>query len=62
MHVLLIPKRQIPRLADATESERAILGHLMLVAGDISRQLGVDEAFKARSMREVHNRGGPHVP
>ena len=46
VHVLLIPKRQIPRLADATESERAILGHLMLVAGDISRQLGVDEAFR----------------
>ncbi len=46
VHVLLIPKQQIPRLADATESERTILGHLMLVAGDISRQLGVDEAFR----------------
>ncbi|MGZ5095037.1 MAG: histidine triad nucleotide-binding protein [Burkholderiales bacterium] len=45
-HVLLIPKKEIPRLADATSEDCALLGHLMLVAGKIARDLGVDDAFR----------------
>ena len=45
-HVLLIPKKEIPRLADATGEDQAVLGHLMLVAGKIARDLGVDDAFR----------------
>ncbi len=45
-HVLLIPKQEIPRLADAQNAEQALLGHLMLVAGKVARQLGVDDAFR----------------
>lgn len=46
VHVLIIPRKPIPRLADASADDRVLLGHLMLVAGDIARQLGVDEAFR----------------
>jgi len=45
-HVLLIPRKPIPRLADATLEDQAILGHLMVKAGEIARLLGVDEAFR----------------
>ena len=45
-HVLLIPKKEIPRLADATPQDQAVLGHLMLVAGKIARDLGVEDAFR----------------
>ena len=45
-HVLLIPKKEIPRLADATAEDGALLGHLMLAAGKIARQLGVEDAFR----------------
>ena len=45
-HVLLIPKKEIPRLADATASDEALLGHMMVAAGKIARQLGVDDAFR----------------
>lgn len=45
-HVLVIPRKAIPRLADATEDDKALLGHLMLSVGDIARQLGVDDAFR----------------
>ena len=45
-HVLLIPKKEIPRLADATVADQALLGHLMIVAGRIARELGVDDAFR----------------
>ncbi len=46
VHVLLIPRKPIPRLADASEEDQALLGRLMLRAGDIARQLGIDEAFR----------------
>ena len=46
VHVLVIPKRGIPRLADAQESDREMLGHVMWAAGEVARQLGVDEAFR----------------
>ena len=46
-HVLIIPKtNEIPKLSEATEDHQTILGHLLLVEGKISRQLGVDEAFR----------------
>ena len=46
-HVLVIPKtNEIPKLSDATKEHKTLLGHLLLVAGKISRQLGVDEAFR----------------
>lgn len=45
-HLLVIPRKPIPRLADATANDHALLGHLMLKVGDIARQVGVDEAFR----------------
>jgi histidine triad (HIT) family protein len=45
-HVLLIPKKEIPRLADAKEEDQALLGHLLLAAGRIASQLGIDDAFR----------------
>lgn len=45
-HVLLIPRKEIARLADATAEDQALLGHLMLVAGRLARELGVDDAFR----------------
>ena len=45
-HVLIIPKQAIAKLADAGVEHQALLGHLMLAAGNIARQLGVEEAFR----------------
>ena len=45
-HVLLIPKKEIPRLVDAQPEDAALLGHLMLTANNIARQLGVGDAFR----------------
>jgi histidine triad (HIT) family protein len=46
VHVLLIPKRGIPRLVDARGEDQALLGHLLLAAGKVAAQLGVDDAFR----------------
>lgn len=45
-HVLLIPKKEMPRLVDATADDAALLGHLMLTANKIAQQLGVGDAFR----------------
>lgn len=45
-HVLLIPKQEIPRLADAGDADQVLLGHLLLAAGKVARQLGVEDAFR----------------
>lgn len=45
-HVLLIPKQEIPRLADAGAADQDLLGHLLLTAGKVARQLGVGDAFR----------------
>ena len=46
IHILIVPKKEIPRLADAGEEDQALLGHLLLAMGKVARQLGVDDAFK----------------
>lgn len=46
VHVLIIPRQGIACLADARDGDQALLGHLMLVAGKVARQLGVEEAFR----------------
>jgi histidine triad (HIT) family protein len=44
VHVLVVPKRAIPRLADATESDQALLGKLLLTAAKLARELGIEES------------------
>ena len=45
-HVLIVPKEGIARLSDAGPDDQALLGHLLLAAGKIARQLGVADAFR----------------
>ena len=46
-HILVIPKSEIPCLADAGEVDAGMLGHLMLAAGEIARQEGfADDGFR----------------
>jgi len=46
VHVLLVPKEPIDMLASAQPKDQALLGHLLLAAGRIARQLKVDDAFR----------------
>ena len=45
IHLLIIPKKQIPKLSDANNNDLEILGHLMLIVGNMSRQFNVEDAF-----------------
>ncbi len=45
-HILVIPKQAIARLADATDADQPLLGHLMLVASHIAKEQGVEDAYR----------------
>lgn len=42
-HFLVVPKRPIASLGDAKPEDAAVLGHLLVVAAQVARQLGVEE-------------------
>jgi len=61
VHALIVPKRVIPRLAQANESDQALLGKLILTAMKVARDLGISES----GYRVVINSGpdaGESVP
>lgn len=43
VHILLIPKKEIPTLNDLQETDRDLLGHLILKAADIAKSEGIAE-------------------
>jgi histidine triad (HIT) family protein len=42
-HYLLIPKKEIASLAAVTPADKALLGHLLVVASQIARQNGLEK-------------------
>lgn len=47
VHVLLIPKKEIPTMNDVTPEDAAILGHMMVKAPEIAKQEGIaDKGYR----------------
>ena len=44
VHVLIVPKRAIPRLDQAADADAALLGRMLLAARGIARTLGIAES------------------
>ena len=60
-HVLIVPKKPIPRIADAKAEDAQVLGHLLLKAAEVANQVGI----AATGYRLVINNGpdaGESVP
>lgn len=61
VHVLIVPRRAIARIAEAGEEDRELLGHLLLKAAEVAKTLGLAES----GYRLVINNGrdgGESVP
>jgi len=43
VHVLIVPRKHIPSLNEASEEEQILLGKMMLVAQKLAKELGVAE-------------------
>ncbi|HIK04356.1 MAG TPA: histidine triad nucleotide-binding protein [Trichormus sp. M33_DOE_039] len=46
VHVLVIPKKPIPKLADATPEDQAILGHLLLTVKAVAEAAGLKDGYR----------------
>jgi histidine triad (HIT) family protein len=60
-HALIVPKKPIPRIAEAAPADHAVLGHLLLKAAEVAKGLGLSQS----GYRVVINNGpdaGESVP
>jgi histidine triad (HIT) family protein len=46
VHVLIVPKRVIPRLAEASDKDAALLGKLLLVARNLAKKLELTGGYR----------------
>tara|TARA_B100001248_G_scaffold262669_1_gene260672 strand:- start:78771 stop:79115 length:345 start_codon:yes stop_codon:yes gene_type:complete len=59
-HLLVIPKQVIARVGEAAPEDAALLGHLLLVARDMAKKMGLEEGFRIIINNGPH--GGETVP
>lgn len=60
-HILIVPKKPIPRIGEAKPEDQQVLGYLLLKAAELARQLGLAQS----GFRLVFNNGpdaGEAVP
>jgi histidine triad (HIT) family protein len=43
-HVLIVPKKPITRVAAAADEDATVLGHLLLKAAHVARELGIENS------------------
>ncbi|MGB1126840.1 MAG: histidine triad nucleotide-binding protein [Opitutales bacterium] len=60
VHLLVIPKKPVPRVGEAVSDDRSLLGHLLLTAAAVAKRLELDEGF--RIVINNGKNGGEAVP
>ena len=45
-HILVIPKKPIPKLADAVPEDQALMGHLLLIVKRIAEEQGIQNGYR----------------
>lgn len=55
VHLLIIPKKPIPRVGEAAPEDQAVLGHLLLTASAMAKKLNLAQGFRL----VINN--GPHA-
>ncbi len=59
VHVLVVPKKPLPSLADAESQDHALMGHLLLTVKRVADQLGLENGY--RVVINNGNHGGQTV-
>jgi histidine triad (HIT) family protein len=54
IHVLIVPKKPIPRIAEAAPDDHQVLGHLLIKAAEVAKGLGLAQS----GYRLIINNGG----
>ncbi len=58
VHLLIVPKKEIATIMDASDEDQALLGHLLIVARDMGKKLGL-EGYKLQF--NVGSKGGQEI-
>lgn len=45
-HILVIPKKPIPKLSETQAEDKALLGHLLLTVSEIAKQEKLDDGYR----------------
>ena len=45
-HVVIVPKKAVPRIAEAEEADQPLLGHLLLKAAVVAEELGLAAGYR----------------
>lgn len=45
-HILIIPKKAISQISEATQEDQSLLGHLLLTASQIAEQVGLKNGYR----------------
>lgn len=45
-HVLIIPRKEIPSLAELSDEDQALAGHLLLTASKLAATLGLSDGYR----------------
>ena len=46
VHVLIFPKKVIPRIGEAQVGDRELLGHILLKAAEVAKQLNLIDGYR----------------
>ena len=60
IHILVIPKKLIPRINEASLADQTLLGHLLLTAATLAHQLNLAAGYRIVINNGPH--GGESVP
>ena len=58
-HVLIFPKKPVPRIAEATPDDHKLLGHLLLKAAEVAEKLGLKKAATGSSSTTARTAAKP---
>lgn len=61
VHVLIVPKQPVPRIAEAQADDQELLGHLLLKAAEVADKLGLKQGGYRLVINNGSN-GGETVP
>jgi len=60
VHILIIPKKEIPSMAEVSQDDEGILGHLLVIASQVAKDQGISDSGY-RLVANTNNEGGQEV-
>lgn len=60
VHILIIPKKEIPSMVEVSQDDQGLLGHLLVIASQVAKEQGISDSGY-RLVANTNNEGGQEV-